>query len=180
MRSVGFHDNVGIVCGPDEKLVHGSHVPETRGKVRVPGGRTFMQNCVKRSRGLTYLLVVYHKLWRGQLREPPVHSGRFPQVVVVAQKADGPAVLPGDGTQSSPALEFVLATFSQPPAEFLWVVPAAWHDGARGQDSQFVLQQVEEHDGVLKAVHEQHVVLVDDLRVIHKTADNTADPLLQI
>ena len=37
-------------------LVHGSHVPETRGKVRVPGGRTFMQNCVKRSRGLTYLV----------------------------------------------------------------------------------------------------------------------------
>ena len=28
----------------------------TRGKVRVPGGRTFMQNCVKRSRGLTYLV----------------------------------------------------------------------------------------------------------------------------
>ena len=77
--SVGIHDNVGVVCGPDEKLheepaqpavvasrlvqtcdlvvlVHSSHVPETRGKVRVPGGRTFMQNCVKRSRGLTYLV----------------------------------------------------------------------------------------------------------------------------
>ena len=77
--SVGIHDNVGIVGGPDEKLdeeparpavvasrlvqacdlvvlVHRSHVPETRGKVRVPGGRTFMQNCVKRSRGLTYLV----------------------------------------------------------------------------------------------------------------------------
>ena len=37
-------------------LVHGSHVPERRGKVRVPGGRTFMQNCVNRSRGLTYLV----------------------------------------------------------------------------------------------------------------------------
>ena len=79
VRSVGIHDDVGIVGGPDEKLheeparpavvashlvqacdlvvlVHGSHVPETRGKVRVPGGRTFMQNCVKRSRGLTYLV----------------------------------------------------------------------------------------------------------------------------
>ena len=72
--SVGIHDNVGVVCGPDEKvheesawpavvaphlvqacdlvvLVHGSHVPETRGKVRVPGGRTFMQNCVKKEAG---------------------------------------------------------------------------------------------------------------------------------
>ena len=37
-------------------LVHGTHVPETRGKDRVPGGRTFMQNCVKRSWGLTYLV----------------------------------------------------------------------------------------------------------------------------
>ena len=76
MRSVGIHDDVGVVGGPDEKLheepaqpevvasclvqacdlvvlVHGSHVPETRGKVRVPGGRTFMQNCVKRNQGLT-------------------------------------------------------------------------------------------------------------------------------
>ena len=79
VRSVGIHDDVGVVGSPDEKLheeparpavvasrlvqacnlvvlVHGSHVPETRGKVRVPGGRTFMQNCVKRSRGLTYLV----------------------------------------------------------------------------------------------------------------------------
>ena len=79
VRSVGIHDDVGIVGGPDEKLheeparpavvasrlfqvcdlvvlVHGSQVPETRGKVRVPGGRTFMQDCVKRSRGLTYLV----------------------------------------------------------------------------------------------------------------------------
>ena len=77
--SVGIHDNVGVVHGTDEDfheqparpavvasrlvqacdlvvLVHGSHVPETRGKVRVPGGRTFMQNCVKRSWGLTYLV----------------------------------------------------------------------------------------------------------------------------
>ena len=79
VRSVGILDDVGVVGGPDEKLhedparpvvvasrlvqacdlvllVHGSHVPETRGKVRVPGGRTFMQNCVKRSRGVTYLV----------------------------------------------------------------------------------------------------------------------------
>ena len=77
--SLGIHDNVGVVRCQDEKLheeparpavvasrlvqacilvllVHGSYVPETRDKVRVPGGRTFMQNCVKRSRGLTYLV----------------------------------------------------------------------------------------------------------------------------
>ena len=53
--SVGIHDNVGVVRGPDEEL-HCSHVPETRGKVRVPRGRTFMQDCVKRSLGLTYLV----------------------------------------------------------------------------------------------------------------------------
>ena len=159
-------------------LVHGSHVPETRGKVRVPGGRTFMKNCVKRSRGANLPGVVHHKLWRGQLREPvphmPVHSGRSPRVVVVAQEVDGLAVLPGDGTQSSLALEFVPATFGQPPAEFLGVVLAAWHDGARSQDSQLFLQHVEERDRVVKAVHEQHVVLVGDLRVLHETADNTA------
>ena len=111
------------------------------GKVRVPVGRTSMQNCVKRSRGQTYHLpgVVNHKLWRGQLRQlvphTAVHSGRSPRVVVVAQEVDGLAVLPGDGTQTSPAPEFVSATFSQPPAEFLWVVLATWHDGADGQDS---------------------------------------------
>ena len=92
--------------------------------------------------------------------------------MVVAQEVDGLAVLPGDGTQSSPAPEFVPATFGQPPAEFLGVVLVAWHDGARGQDSQLVLQQ--ERDGVVKAVHEQHVVLVGDLRVLHEIADNTA------
>ena len=64
--------------------------------------------------------------------------------------------------------------FSQPLAKFLGVVFAAWHDGAHGQDSQFILQQVEESDGVVKVVHEQHVVLVGDLRVLHETADNTA------
>ena len=79
VRSVGIHDDVGAVGGPDEKLhdepawpavvasrlvqacdlvvlVHGSHVPEMRGKVRVPRGRTFMQDCVKRNRGQTYLV----------------------------------------------------------------------------------------------------------------------------
>ena len=79
VRSVGIHDDVGIVGGPDEKLheepkrpavvasclvqacdlvvlVHGSHVPETRVKVRVPAGRTFMQDRVKRNRGQTYLV----------------------------------------------------------------------------------------------------------------------------
>ena len=76
--SVGIHCT-GIVRDPDQKLheepawsavmasrlvqacdlvvlVHSSHVPEMRGKVRVPRGRTFMQNCVKRSRELTYLV----------------------------------------------------------------------------------------------------------------------------
>ena len=77
--SVGIHDDVGVVGGPDEKLheeparpavvasrlvqacdlvvlVHGSHVPETRVKVRAPAGRTFMQDSVKRNRGQTYLV----------------------------------------------------------------------------------------------------------------------------
>ena len=104
----------------------------------------------------------------------PVHSERSPRVAVVAQEVDGLAVLPGDGTQTSLAPEFIPATLGQPLAEFLGVVLAAWHDGARGQDSQFVLQQVKERDGVVKAVHEQHVVLVGNLGVLHKTADNTA------
>ena len=72
------------------------------------------------------------------------------------------------------APEFVPAMFGQPLAEFLGVVLVVWHDSARGQDCQLVLQQVEEHDEVVKAVHEQHVVLVGDLRVLHETADNTA------
>ena len=33
---------------------------------------------------------------------------------------------------------------------------------------------MEEHDGVVKAVHKQHVVLVGDLQVLHEMADNTA------
>ena len=112
--------------------------------------------------------VVHHKLWPGQLCEPvphtPIHSGRSPRVVVVAQEVDGLAVVPGDGTQSSPALEFVPATFGQPPAEFFGVVLAACHDGARGQDSQLVLQHVEERDGVVKAVHERRTTLPADPR----------------
>ena len=77
--SVGIHDNVGVVRSPDKKLheepvrpavvasrlvqvcdlvilIHGSHAPERRGKVRVPRGRTFMHSCVKRSRELTYMV----------------------------------------------------------------------------------------------------------------------------
>ena len=103
-----------------------------------------------------------------------VHSGRSPQVVVVAQEVDGLAVLPGNGTETSPALEFVQAMFGQPLAEFLVVVLAAWHDGACCQDSQFIFQQVEELDGVVKMVHEKCVVLVGNLRVLYETADNTA------
>ena len=72
------------------------------------------------------------------------------------------------------APEFLPATFGQPVAEFLGVVLAAWHDGAGGQDSQFTLEQVEECDGAVKTVHEQHMVLVDDLLVLHEMVDNTA------
>ena len=36
------------------------------------------------------------------------------------------------------------------------------------------LERDEERDGVVKAVHEQHVVLVGDLRVLHEMVDNTA------
>ena len=56
---------------------------------------------------------------------------------------------------------------------FLGVVLAAWHDGACCQNSQFIFQQVEERDRVIKTIHEQHVVLVGDLRVLCKTANNT-------
>ena len=52
----------------------------------------------------------------------PVHSGRSPRVVVVAQEVDGLAVLPDDGTETSPVLEFVQVTFGQPLAEFLGIV----------------------------------------------------------
>ena len=75
VESVSIHDCVVIVRGPAKELheeparpavvasynvqacnlvilVHGGKV----GKVRVPGNRTFMQNCVKRSRELIYLV----------------------------------------------------------------------------------------------------------------------------
>ena len=87
---------------------------------------------------------------------------------------DGLAVLPGDGPQTSPAPELVPVMFGQHFPEFFGVVLVAWHEGTRGQDSQFVLQQVEECDRVVKMVHEQHVVLVGVLRDLHETADNTA------
>ena len=126
-------------------LAHGSHVPATRGKVRVPGGRTFKQKlCEKKP--LAYLPVVNHNLWCSQLCEivhrMPVQIGRSPRVMVVAQEVDWLAVLPGDGTKASSAPEFILAMFSQPRVQFLWAVLLAWHDGVCGKDSQFVLQQV--------------------------------------
>ena len=124
-------------------LVHGSHVPETRGKVKSTRRQNIHAKLCEKKLGANLPGVVHHKLWRGQLRElvphTPVHSGRSPRVVVVAQEVDGIVVLPGNGTQSSPAPEFVPATFGQPFAEFLGVVLAAWHDGSHGQDSQFVL-----------------------------------------
>ena len=120
--------------------------------------------------------VVNHELWQGQQCEPvphmPVHRGGSPWVVVVAQKVDGLAVLSGNSTQISPAAAFVQATFGQPLAKFLGGVLAAWHDGAC-QNSQFVVQQVKEPDTVVKTIHEEHAVLVGDLRILHKTVDYT-------
>ena len=189
--SVGIHDYVGIVCGPNKELHEepvrlaavgsrlanvqsGHYCPPlpTRGKVRVPGEQNIHAKLCEKSHELINL--INHKLWHGQLCQPvphePVHSGRSSLVVIVAQKVDGLAVLPGDVTHTSQAPEFIPATFGQPLAEFLEVVLLAWHDGTRCQDSQFLLQQVEECDEVVKMVHEQHVILVDDLRVLH-TAD---------
>ena len=147
--SVEIHDYVGVVGGLDEELYEEP--------VRRP---------------------IVASLWRGQLSESvhhmPVHSGCSPRVVVVAQEVDGLPVFPSNGTQTSPAPEFVLATLGQPLTEFLVVVLAAWHDCAHGQDSQFVLQHVEQRGGVVETVHEQHVVLVGNLRVFHQTADDTA------
>ena len=81
--------------------------------------------------------------------------------MVVTQKVDELAVFLGDGTQTYPAPEFVPSKFSQPLAKFLQLVLAYWHDGAGCQDSQFILQQVEEH--VVKTIDEKHVVLVGNL-----------------
>ena len=116
--SVGIHDYVGVVRGSDEELheepawpavvasrlvqvcnlvalVHGSHIPATRGKVRVPEAE---HSCkiVREKPGAHLPGMVNDKLLRGQLCEPdpykPVHSGRSPRVVVVAQEVDGLAV----------------------------------------------------------------------------------------
>ena len=64
----------------------------------------------------------------------PVHSGHSPRVVLVAQEVDGLAVLPGNGTQTYLAPEFVLATFGQPLAEFFRVVfcSLAWQCPLQG------------------------------------------------
>ena len=135
-----------------------------------------MQNCVKKGGSSPTWCSQPQAVAQSTVRpvpHTPVHSGCSPRRVLVAQELDGLAVLPGDGTQTSPAPKFVPAMFSQPLAEFLGVVLVAWHDSARCQDSQFVLHQVEERDGVTKMVHGQHVVLVGDLRVLNETADNT-------
>ena len=143
-------------------------------KLEYPGQNIRAKLCEKKP-GAHLPGLVNHKLWSGQWCKPvphiPVHSGRSPCAMVVAQEVDGLAVLLGDGTQTSLAPEFILATFGQPLAEFNWLVLAAWHDSAHCQESQFILQQVEERDGVVKMVHEQHVVLVGDLQVLLKTAD---------
>ena len=132
---------------------------------------------LKREAKLEYQ--VHHKQWRGQLREPvphtPVHSGCSPRVMVVAQEVFGLAVLPGHGIQSSPAPKFVPAMFGQPPAEFLVVVLAYWHDSACGQDSQFVLQQVEERNGVVKAVPEQQAQLLAGAVVAAKEREHSVE-----
>ena len=156
--SVGIHDDVGIVRDPNEELheepawpavvesrlvqacklivlVHGSHVPATRGKVRVLGGRTFMQNCVKKAGSSLTWCSQPQAVERSTVRaHMPVNSGHSPQVMIVAQEVDGLAFLAGYGTQTSPAPEFVPAAFGQPLAKFLGVVLAAWHDGAHCQD----------------------------------------------
>ena len=62
-------------------------------------------------------------------------------------------------------------TFGQPLAKFLGAVLVALHDGDCCQNSQFVLQHVEERNRFVNMIHEQHVVLVGDL---HKMVDNTA------
>ena len=42
-------------------------------------------------------------------------------------------------------------------------VLVAWHDSARCQNFQLVLQQVEESDRVVKVIHEQYVFQFADL-----------------
>ena len=154
---VAIHDDVGNIRGQSEELQKEPARPAVMASRLVQGCNEL---------GVHLLGVVNHKLWCCQLCEPVphthVHSGRSPRVVEEAQEVDGLAVLPGDGTQTSPAPKFVLARFGQPLAKFLGVVLVAWHDGAPYQDSQFILQ-VEDCDGVVKTIHEQHVVLVGDM-----------------
>ena len=54
------------------------------------------------------------------------------------------------------------------------MVYSAFHDDAHSQDFQFVLQQEEERERVVKTIHEQRVVLVGDMGVLHKMVDNMA------
>ena len=94
--SVGIHDYVGVVRGRNLViLVHSFHVPATRGKIRVPEGRT---SCEKKP-GAHLSGVVSHKLWRDLFSKPvpqmPIHRGHSPRVLVVAQKLDGLVGLPG-------------------------------------------------------------------------------------
>ena len=146
--SVGIHDYVGVVHSPNKELheepewpavvasrlvqacnlvvlVLGFHVPATRGKVRVSGSRTLMQNCVKKAGSSLAWCSQLQAVEQSTVRacpHTPVHSGCSPRVVVVAQEVDGLAVLPDDGTETSPAPEFVQVTFGQPLAEFLGIV----------------------------------------------------------
>ena len=87
--------------------------------------------------------------------------------MVVALEVDGLAVLPGDGTQTSPGTGIRTGHVQSASCRVPWGSVVAWHDGTRSKDSRLVLQQVEEHNGVVKSVHAQHVVLVGDLRVLH-------------
>ena len=112
------------------KEVRGSNIPATRGKIKVPGGRTFMHK-----KQVFHLPDVFnHKLWGSQLCLSPIclftHGGfRLVVVHVVAQEVDGLAV-PCNGTHIFPVLVFLSVTFGQPLAKFLRVVLAAWHDDA--------------------------------------------------
>ena len=120
-------------------LVHSYHVPAKRSKGRVPGGRAFMQNCVKKAgSSLT---------WCTQTQD--VHRGGSPRVAqglrsfhMMAQRS--PQHLNLSWERSVSLL----------PRSF-GVVPAAWHVDACCQNCQFVLQQVEECNTVVKMIHEQ-------------------------
>ena len=55
MGSVGVHDDVGVVGFPNEKLHEEPAGPEllvshvVQARIRVPKGRIFMQNCVRKA-----------------------------------------------------------------------------------------------------------------------------------